>query len=44
MKRTWASCGTALTSEAAAVKDRAGLMRLAEKLYQWKTEMAGERH
>ena len=34
----------ALTSEAAAVKDRAGLMRLAEKLYQWKTEMTGERH
>jgi hypothetical protein len=34
----------ALTSEAAAVKDRAGLMRLAEKLYQGKTEMTGERH
>jgi hypothetical protein len=34
----------ALTTEAREVKDRAGLMRLAEKLYQWKTEMTGERH
>jgi hypothetical protein len=32
-----------LTAEADAVKDRAGLMRLARNLYQWKTEMTGER-
>jgi hypothetical protein len=33
----------ALTAEADMVKDRAGLMRLAHNLYQWKTEMTGER-
>jgi hypothetical protein len=34
----------ALAAEAKTVKDRAGLMRLARNLYQWKTEMIGERH
>jgi hypothetical protein len=34
----------ALTAEAGTVKDRAGLLRLAHNLYQWKTEMIGERH
>jgi hypothetical protein len=33
----------ALTSEAGAVKDRAGLMRLARNLYEWRTEMINER-
>jgi hypothetical protein len=33
-----------LTTEASAVKDRAGLMRLARDLTQWKMEMTGERH
>jgi len=32
-----------LTTEAGAVKDRAGLMRLARNLYQWRTEMISER-
>lgn len=31
-----------LTIEADAVKDRAGLMRLARNLYQWRTEMISE--
>jgi hypothetical protein len=33
----------ALAAEAAAVQDRAGLMRLAHSLYQWRTEMISER-
>jgi hypothetical protein len=33
----------ALGAEAEAVRDRAGLMRLARDLYQWRTEMIGER-
>jgi hypothetical protein len=33
---------SALTAEAAAVTDNAGLVRLARNLYQWKTEMIGE--
>jgi hypothetical protein len=33
----------ALAADAAAVKDRAGLMRLAQDLDQWKTEMLGGR-
>ncbi|MDR3513415.1 MAG: hypothetical protein P4L73_17390 [Caulobacteraceae bacterium] len=32
----------ALTAEAGTVKDRAGLMRLSQDLYQWKMEMTGE--
>ncbi len=32
-----------LTAEAETVKDRAGLMRLARNLYQWRMEMTGER-
>ena len=31
-----------LTTEAEAVKDRAGLLRLARNLYQWRTEMISE--
>lgn len=34
---------SALTAEAAAVTDRAGLMRLAQGLHQWRMEMTGER-
>lgn len=33
----------ALTAEAGAVTDRAGLMRLAQGLHQWRMEMTGER-
>jgi hypothetical protein len=32
-----------LTADAAGVKDRAGLMRLARNLYQWRTEMISGR-
>ena len=33
----------ALTTEAGTVKDRAGLLRLARNLYEWRTEMISER-
>ena len=35
---------TPLTREAPQVKDREGLVRLAQRLYQWRLEMTRERH
>ncbi|HZC17357.1 MAG TPA: DUF4350 domain-containing protein [Caulobacteraceae bacterium] len=42
-ERTDAGCFSALAAEGAAVKDRDGLTRFAQRLYQWRVEMTRER-
>lgn len=42
-ERTQAGGITALTEQAKAVKDRDGLTRFAQRLYQWRVEMTRER-